>query len=333
MLLNAENASNIHADSTYKITQEKLPLIVVGSTDMTRRFYLIGLTITTNETASDYEFAFKSIKLGIQKIAKVEQFIPGALISDADAAISKGFKAIFPDKRIKIIMCYAHVMRNIQNKYKFDSQDNKQGMMQDIRKLHLAADEFAFKIGCNLFVKKWVELEGEAVKKIEKSFFKKNSNWYIGAGFRIPKTNNAMESFNASWKIFHTQFQKKPLKQIKKMAMKFIEQRSKEYIADKEPFQNDLIVSAQHMNDGITYSHDNYVDVSTEENGEVDFYLYRSGINNEITKKYVDEFYAAEYETFEDFVKNGFDIWRITFPENSENWKWSTCSLGMFKNS
>lgn len=227
-------------------------------------------------------------------------------------------------------MCYAHVMRNIQNKYKLNSQENKQGIKKDIRKLHLAANESAFNIGCNLFFMKWVELDDEAVKKIEKSFFKKNSNWYIGAAYRIPKTNNAMESFNASLKIFHTQFEKKPLKQFKRMAMKIVEQRSKEYIADKEPFKTDLIVTAQHMKDGISYSHENFADHSTKENGEVDFYLYRSGINNKITIKDVDEFYAAEYETFEDFVKIGFDIWKITFPGDSENWKWSTCSCPAF---
>lgn len=330
LLLNAEKALNIHADGTYKITQEKLPLIVVGSTDMTRRFHLIGLVITSNETAADYEFTFKSVKLGIQKFAKVAELIPRGLVADADAAIHNGFRVVFPDQQIKIIMCFAHVMSNIQRKYKFNSQDNKQGIMEDVRKLHLAADERAFKMGCNLFMEKWVELEEEAVKKLQKSFFKKNYKWYIGAEYRIPKTNNALESFNASVKIFHTQFERKPLKQFKNFAMKIVEQRSKEYIADKEPFQSELNVSVELMRKGIAYSHANFIDTTVKENGEVDFFLFRSGINKEISKEDVDEFYALEYELFDDFVHKSSDIWKITFPANSENWKLSTCSCPAF---
>lgn len=329
LLRNAEKATNIHADGTYKVSQEKLPLIVVGSTDMTRRFHLIGLTITSNETALDYEFTFKSVQIGIQKITKTA-IMPAALICDADSAIHKGFRDTFNDDSIKIIMCYAHVMDNVQGRYKYNEQENKQGIMQDIRNLHLAPNEHAFKMGYSLFIEKWGAVEDEAVKKLKKSFFRKNSKWYIGAGYRIPKTNNALERFNGCMKIFQTQYAKKPLKQFMKAAMKIVEQRSKQYIADKEPFQSELIVSAKQMQDGIAYSHSNFIDGPEKENGEVDFFLFRSGIDKEISIEDVNEFQAAEYETFDDFAKKAFDIWKVTFPADPKQWKMSTCSCPAF---
>lgn len=66
-------------------------LIVVGSTDMSKRFHLIGFTVTSNETALDYEFTFRSILLGVHKITG-QQFKPSVLMSNADPAIHNGFK-------------------------------------------------------------------------------------------------------------------------------------------------------------------------------------------------------------------------------------------------
>lgn len=112
--------------------------------------------------------------------------------------------------------------------------------------------------------------------------------------------------------------------------MKIVQQRSKQYIADKEPFQSDLIVSAQLMQNGIAYSHINFIDGPVKDNGEVDFFVFCSGIEKEITQKDIDEFYTAEYETFDDFANKTFDIWKITFPSDSAQWKMSTCSCPAF---
>lgn len=91
------NSKNLHADATYKVTTEKLPLIVVGSTDMNRTFHLIGLTITSDETAENYRFTFQSVISGIYK-ATGKEYVPETMVSDADQAIHKGNRLCFGDK-------------------------------------------------------------------------------------------------------------------------------------------------------------------------------------------------------------------------------------------
>lgn len=322
------NSKNLHADATYKVTTEKLPLIVVGSTDMNRTFHLIGLTITSNETAEDYRFTFQSVVTGIYKVTGKE-YVPETMVSDADPAIHKGNRMCFGDKAVFIIMCYAHVMSNVEKKYTYNRNENKQQMMDDLRKLHLSPDERQFKIGAGLFVKKWKDDEPAAVKKINGSFFRKCFNWFIGAYPRVPKTNNGLERFNGSVKIFQTQFERKPLKQFNKLAMKIVQQRSKQYKIDKAPFQEKLQISPRLMEDGIQYTKQ-FVNGQEMENGDIDFFVFRTGINEEITLDIVEEFRNREFETFNEFAANFCNIWKITFPKDSALWKRATCTCPAF---
>lgn len=61
LLRNAVDLQNIHADGTEKTTNENLPLIVVGSTDMKRTFHLIAIAITVHQDSDAYERVFRSV--------------------------------------------------------------------------------------------------------------------------------------------------------------------------------------------------------------------------------------------------------------------------------
>lgn len=198
LLQTAQLAKNIHADATQKVTTEKLPLIVIGSTDMSQSFHLAGLTITSHENTAAYKMSFDALQSGIQRVTgnKIE---PRALICDADPAIHNGFKLSF-DSEAPIIMCYVHVLRNVDSKYKFNDKNNKPQILDDLRILYQSGDQRTFQIGCELFIKKWCLEEKNVVETIQKTFFEKNYNWYIGSCFRTPKTNNALESFNGNFK-------------------------------------------------------------------------------------------------------------------------------------
>lgn len=57
----------IHGDATYKTNWQGLPVLVVGSTDRTRKFILGGLILSSRESEEDYEFVFKSMVAFYQK--------------------------------------------------------------------------------------------------------------------------------------------------------------------------------------------------------------------------------------------------------------------------
>lgn len=49
LLRSSTNAKIIHADGTHEVTLEKIPLLVMGSSDADGQFHLIGLCLTTHE--------------------------------------------------------------------------------------------------------------------------------------------------------------------------------------------------------------------------------------------------------------------------------------------
>lgn len=116
LLRRAAGIKIIHADATHKTTTEKLPLLVVGSTDMGQKFHFIGLAITTDETSQSYEFVFQSVAYGVQKVTGTI-LDPDVLVADGDMSIRNGFHQVFGAEKKKTIMCFPHVMGNVQRKY------------------------------------------------------------------------------------------------------------------------------------------------------------------------------------------------------------------------
>lgn len=174
-------------------------------------------------------------------------------MSDSDAAIHKGLNDSEFDDDIQIMMCYSHVMSNVERKYRFVTKANKPLMLADLRILHKSPNHRTFGAGCNLFVEKWIDKERDTVKKLENSFFKKNYNWFIGSAFRVPKSNNALERFNGTTKIFQTQYEQKPLKQFIHLLMQIVTERSTEYVMDKDGFQSELKIKDELMDKGFSY--------------------------------------------------------------------------------
>lgn len=301
---------------------------MVGSTDINKTFHLIGFVVASNERSFTYEFAFNAVKKGMLEVTKKE-FQPEVLICDADPAIHKGWRKSFTHDT-KIIMCFFHVMHNV-NKYKYTSKENKDKIKADIQILHLCYDEQLFEFGCELFIEKWKTKEENVIKTFEKSFINKNKNWFIGAHFKAPKTNNALERFNGTLKLFQTEYLKKPLKQFMQIAMKMVQQRSREYSMDKIEFQKEIRIPSDVIKKGIALK-GNYVANEENENGEVEFYMFASSINKEITQDDIDNFKNVEYDSFENFTKKAFIIWKMTFPKDLVNWRNAICTCPAYDN-
>lgn len=333
-------ATIVHSDATHKVTTELLPLIAVGVTDGNAKFHLSGITIASRGATDDYALTFNALKAGVNMVTRGEHNIqPKVLVSDGDASIHNGFKFAFyngggddddAEYEYLIIMCYFHVTLNIQSKYKFVIKSNKSRFLDDIRILHLCNREKKFDVGCTLFVKKWKPIEPEATRLVNKSFFKKNKNWYIGCGFRIPKHNNNMESFNSTMKRCQLEHQRQPLKQFLSTALTIVRQRPKEYRKGKAPFQSELVISKELMERGRALK-SNFVNRNEKPNGEIDFYTFRSDMEKKITMSdVVNRWNYWEYANFEEFKAAVFDIWKITFPKDSAQWQQSTCTCPAF---
>lgn len=180
-------------DSTYKLNWNGFPLTILGTIDRNKKFHPVAFACTTNETKDDYAFVFGAVKAKIKQFFAVD-FEPSILISDAADAIRNAFYQIFPNAEVDI-MCFAHVIRNI-DKRKFNSSNNKKLIIDDIKKLQQAPDEKTFMFMSKQFCLKWKPVEEDFIAYFEAQWLGRHRNWYEGAAIYTPSTNNAQESVN-----------------------------------------------------------------------------------------------------------------------------------------
>lgn len=146
---------------------------------------------------------------------------------------------------------------------------------------------------------------------------------------RVPKTNNAVESFNSNIKKYQLHNQKKPLKQFLKISMKCVRQRSKAYKQQKKPFQTELNISPELMKKGVAYTIKSFVH-RVKENHEIDIFVYCSEMNTKITLSDVEKFEKCTYRSWDQFKDNAFKMWKMTFPKETKEWTKSVCTCPAF---
>lgn len=95
--------------------------------------------------------------------------------------------------------------------------------------------------------------------RLKSSFFSTNKNWYIGYCKRVPNTNKCTERFNGTMKIYQLFHRKEPFKQFIHTSLWVVEERSRQYIMDKNAFQTELKIPADLIEAGC-YLNVNFVE-------------------------------------------------------------------------
>ena len=99
LLLIANKSSKIHADATYKLNWQGFPVLIVGTTDLDRKFHPIGLSVCSEEKQKDFEFICKAIRDGLFKLDDSNTYNPNVLIADGSDAIRNAFTRIFASNK------------------------------------------------------------------------------------------------------------------------------------------------------------------------------------------------------------------------------------------
>jgi hypothetical protein len=202
LLESAQKANHVHADATYKLISEGFPVILIGTTDRQKRFHPLGLSITYNEKGDDFAFGFNSIKESAAKINDFE-YKPNILIADGAEAISNGFNDAFPSFE-KRVMCFAHVIRNIDsqlNRFITPTQKKvKYHLRKEILLLQLCESEPIFDKACELFLNKWRRINSVLINNFlayfEDQWLRGLKGWFEGFAHGVPSQNNANEAWN-----------------------------------------------------------------------------------------------------------------------------------------
>ena len=107
--LSVTDKNVFHVDSTYKITKQRYPLVVIGRSDQNGTFFPICVSIVIHEQTQDFSHIFQSLKdLCLTLNISLN---PTCFVQDACMASKNAIKTIFGS--IHIIMCWFLVFQNV----------------------------------------------------------------------------------------------------------------------------------------------------------------------------------------------------------------------------
>lgn len=179
------DTTNVHADATYKLIWQGYPVLILGFSDAGRKMHPMGVAITVSETKKDFKFLFSAIAHGVSLVTSNKvTFAPTHLISDAAPAIKNGFALAFGTAPGKTIMCWAHVVMNMDKKlHLIKDKKVRAEVRNDIIQLQLCPSGDAFLHASSLFLQKWESSDHDTQSFLDYfrgSWIDDNSTWYEG---------------------------------------------------------------------------------------------------------------------------------------------------------
>lgn len=179
----------------------------IGTTDRKQSYHPFGIAIVNGETEEDYRFLFNSTNDNIMRVFG-HNYSPNYLLADGAPAITNGFYLAFgrhakdDENQARVrLMCWAHVIRNMDPKLEKLGQKLKDELREDIFSIQLSSSQAMFEASSSLFLEKWRAKDMRSVNAFlgyfEPQWLKGSlTGWYEGAGPFLPSTNNALEATN-----------------------------------------------------------------------------------------------------------------------------------------
>lgn len=331
LLLLLSEAKKICIDATYKLNWLGYPLIILGTVDQQKKFHPMIYACSSNETTDDYKFMFESAKNGIHRCFN-RVFSPELLIADGAEAIRNAFFDVCKESAKKFIMCAAHMLRNVR-KRPFKSTQIRNLIVEDIRKIQLAATKQIFEMMSSLFLEKWKYEEPAFVKYFKSEWLGDQCNWYEGAAEYTPSTNNALEGHNSAIKKKVTLRRRLPLVEflntMKSMTANVsIEFSKNERSIATEPdiTRKTTTAAAEMINNGFKKFR------ASSKKDRRSIYILPSHTCSEpnANENYYKTLNKTKWKTFDEYITYGYQqFWKVKL--SKENWSTtSSCDCPMF---
>jgi hypothetical protein len=125
----------MHLDSTHSIVKQKFPVFVVGISDRSGSFMPVDYFCTSLRKARDIVWCLAFLKSVVVREFGVP-FQPDFVMTDTDKTQFNACQRELP--RSLILMCWFHVMQNVQKHAKDEKLDvvTKQKIVRDLYDLH-----------------------------------------------------------------------------------------------------------------------------------------------------------------------------------------------------
>lgn len=321
LLKQISTLQNFCIDATYKLNWMGFPLVVFGTVDRMKCFHPLLYGCTTNETTDDYRFIFKSIKEGVEKYFGT-QLDAKILIADGDRAIGNAFMDIFPNFE-KVIMCYAHVVRNI-NKRPFTSTNNKRLILDDIYYMHLASNRETFDKMSELFLKKWQDIETDFITYFQQQWLDACSNWFEGAAVYFPSHNNGVESHNSNIKRNWTFRKRLPLNQFFIAMCEMTTAASKKSSSGDRKIAKEPTIKKVMLKKAAELEINNFKFFIARKQKNKDHTVFlipsESCKENEATRQFYKNIQKKSWQSFDEYIEHGFNKFYVV-SLSMDNWK------------
>ena len=191
-------------DGTHQTNTAGYKVISLGTEDRWRRFHLIAVAITTEESGFEIAAAINCLKTKIAEVRREEDaplWKPLIIMADGSSAITSAAIKEFPDALR--LNCFYHIKAGFREKFsKFLSDSTYHEIQDHLSILAGARSKGQFDSWVSHFLRRW----GSQSQDVKKYFSQKlrsdqwQSNFYWGAagltGLANSRTNNGTESFN-----------------------------------------------------------------------------------------------------------------------------------------
>lgn len=321
-------AHTICIDATYKLNWQGFPLMVLGTVDRAKRFHPFAYACCSHEKQEDYKFVFQSIKDAIKTHLK-RNFQPNKLIADGADQIRNAFYEVFASAELDI-MCFAHVIRNCR-KRPFTSKNNKELILDDIRKIQSAPNRPSFNMMTNLFCEKWEQIESEFVTYFNKEWLGVHCNWFEGAADYTASTNNAQESHNAVIKRKVTLRRRLPMNQFLVCLRDMTADISKQFAEGERAIATEPIINRKVFEEATLMMTNNFKAFKAKKSSDTEvIFSVPSSKCVDPTESYYKTLVKTTWTSFDEFIVHGFQQFYIV-KFSLDKWETeSTCTCTYF---
>jgi hypothetical protein len=201
--------SFVDIDQTYNLIDKGYPITIIGTVTRAHQFKLIAVGISRHEDQRDNAAILSAVKEGLSTLLGF-QWLPKVGMSDRAGAISNAFAEVFLTN-MRLAKCYFHVKKGLKdNKSRFSSETNYELFQSDCSDIAGFDTEQEFFDALDLLFRKWRSREKDAVDWFSSEWCTKSyGTWFSGfTSAGLPNTNNSLERFNRSLKLYVTSHQR-----------------------------------------------------------------------------------------------------------------------------
>lgn len=164
---------------------------------------------------------------------------------------------------------------------------------------------------CNLFLKKWVNIESDFIQYFKREWLTSRCNWFEGAADYTPSTNNALESHNSNIKRNWTFRKRLPMNQFFNAMIEMVVAASQKLFSKDQQISTEPTIRREMMLKAIELEVNNFKAFKARKSKETAnqdeiVILVPSDHCENPTREYYKQVQKKIWKSFDEYIEHGF---------------------------